>query len=73
MKNIEEEQMMLRHQSSPRPTAEEAVEAMAIELEQKKMNQQAGITDGFSAVSQVIGVKEIQKAQAILNKYKEGK
>ena len=72
MKNIEEEQM-LRHQSSPRPTAQEAVEAMAIELEQKKANQQAGITDGFSAVSQVIGVKEIQKAQAILNKYKEGK
>lgn len=72
MKNIEEEQM-LRHQSSPQPTAEEAVEAMKIELEQKRMNQQNGITDGFSAVAQVIGVEEIQKAQTILNKYKEGK
>ena len=76
-KVLSPEESQLRHQSAPRPTAQQ--EAMRLQEEQqKKMLQGQGIgTDGslngFKALKQVIGKEQVQKANAILQKYKEGK
>ena len=74
-KVLSPEESQLRHQSAPRPTAQQ--EAMRLQEEQqKKMLQGQGIgTDGslngFKALKQVIGKEQVQKANAILQKYKE--
>ena len=71
------EEQMMRRQSAPRPTAES--EAMRLQqMQQQKMMQgqgmnPQGVMDGFKALTQVIGKKQIQEASAILQKYKEGK
>ena len=64
------EEQMARRQSAPRPTPQSEVQQM-----QMAQPQQApmGAMDGFKALAQVIGREQIQAAQQILNKYKEGK
>ena len=71
------EEQMMRRQSAPRPTVEE--EAMkAYQTQQaKEASTQSGMVsgaiNGFQALAQVIGKEQINKAQQILMKYKEGK
>ena len=69
-KEIPIEEQMLRRQSAPRPTAQDAVR-------EKQMAsapvQQNGAVDGFRALAQPIGKEQVQKARQILQKYKEGK
>ena len=71
------EEQMARRQSAPRPTP-------AIELRKMtsfpKVDPLSGrpqgsspAMDGFKALAQVIGREQIQAAQQILNRYKEGK
>ena len=64
------EEQMARRQSAPRPTPQSEYAKM-----QMAQAQQApmGTIDGFKALAQVIGKEQVQKAQQILNKYKEGK
>ena len=64
------EEQMARRQSAPRPTAQSEIQKM-----QMAQPQQAptGAMDGFKALAQVIGKEQVQEAQQILNKYKEGK
>ena len=64
------EEQMARRQSAPRPTPQSEYQKM-----QMAQPQQAptGIIDGFKALAQVIGREQVQAAQQILNKYKEGK
>ena len=62
------EEQMTRRQSAPRPTAQSQLQQM-----QMAQPQQAGAIDGFKALAQVIGTKQIQAAQQTLQKYKEGK
>ena len=60
------EEQLARRQSAPRPTAQDEVLRM-------RQNTQYGIVDGMRPAVQVIGREQIQKAQMILNRYKEGK
>ena len=64
------EEQMARRQSAPRPTPESEFQKM-----QMAQSQQApiGAIDGFKALAQVIGREQVQAAQQILNRYKEGK
>ena len=64
------EEQMARRQSAPRPTAQDEVQKMQMVQPQQAP---AGVMDGFKALAQVIGREQVQKAQLILNKYKEGK
>ena len=71
------EEQMMRRQSAPRPTAESEAQRL-YQMQQMKMMQGQGVNpqgvmDGFKALTQVIGKKQIQEANAILQKYKEGK
>ena len=71
------EEQMLRHQSSPRPTAESEAQRI-YEAQRQRMMQGQGINpmgamDGFKALEQVIGREQILKANVTLQKYKEGK
>lgn len=61
---------MLRRQSAPRPTAQEAVQRLQMN---SPMPEQNGALDGFRVLAQVIGKEQVQKARQILQKYKEGK
>ena len=65
------EEQIQRRQSAPRPTAEQYVQQMT----QQNMAQATddGAMDGFSALKEVIGTKQIQEAEQIRLKYKEGK
>lgn len=64
-------QELLRRQSATKPTPEQ--EAQKI-LDRIQMSQDTGgAIDGFQALAQVIGVKQIQAANQTLMKYKEGK
>ena len=58
------EQQMMRRQSAPQPTARD---------ELMKMAPTNGAMDGFKALAQVIGSKQVQEARHTLQKYKEGK
>ena len=60
------DEQMARRQSAPRPTAQS-------EFQKMQMAQPPVAMDGFKALAQVIGREQIQEAQQILNKYKEGK
>ena len=71
------EEQMMRRQSAPRPTAQDEAQRL-YQMQQMKMMQgqgmnPQGVMDGFKALTQVIGKKQIQEANAILQKYKEGK
>jgi len=61
------EEQMMRRQSAPQPTIMDEV--------RKRMVQQGtdGAIDGFKALAQVIGREQVQHANQILQKYKEGK
>ena len=61
---------MLRHQSAPRPTAQEELQRMQVE---SSMAAPSGALDGFKALAQVIGKEQIHEARLTLQKYKEGK
>ena len=71
------EEQLMRRQSAPRPTAESEAQRLYQMQQQKMMQGQgmmpSGAMDGFKALTQVIGKKQIQEANAILQKYKEGK
>lgn len=71
---ITDEEQLARRQSAPQPTAED--EAQRLLDRQWQTQQQAdenGAVDGFVALQQPIGKEAVQKANLILNKYKEGK
>ena len=73
-----EEEMQMRHQSSPTPTAEEEYSRMLTDRQNEAMMQGQGINsvgaiNGFNALSNPIGKEAVQKATQILQKYKEGK
>ena len=63
------EEQMLRRQSAPKPTAEQE----AMKMMQHQGVDASGAMDGFSALAQVIGKEQVQKAYQTLLKYKEGK
>ena len=63
------EEQMARRQSAPRPTPQSEFQQMA----QAARQAPTGTVNGFKALAQVIGREQVQKAQQILNKYKEGK
>ena len=71
------EEQMMRRQSAPRPTAESEAQRLYQMQQQKMMQGQGmnpqGVMNGFKALTQVIGKKQVQEANAILQKYKEGK
>lgn len=72
------EEQMLRRQSAPRPTAKQEAERMLMEKQKAMLMQGQGVSedgalDGFKAIAQVIGTKQVQTASQILKKYKEGK
>ena len=71
------QEQLMRRQSAPRPTAESEAQRL-YQMQQQKMMQGQGVnasgaTDGFKALTQVIGKEQIQKASLTLQKYKEGK
>ncbi len=70
-KEISPEEAKMRHQSAPRPTAQE--ELQRLQEQNVAQQQNNGATDGFQALKEVIGTKQIQKAYQTLLKYKEGK
>ena len=63
------EEQMARRQSAPRPTPQSQLQQM----QTASPMAQAGAIDGFKALAQVIGTKQVQEAQQTLQKYKEGK
>ena len=72
------EEQMLRRQSAPRPTAKQEAERMLMEKQKAMLMQGQGVSEdgalnGFKAIAQVIGTKQVQTASQILKKYKEGK
>ena len=73
-KEIPIEEQMARRQSAPRPTPQSEFQKMQM-AQQMQAPKQApnGAMDGFKALAQVIGREQVQAAQLILNKYKEGK
>ena len=71
------EEQMARRQSAPRPTVQDEVakidqQRQAQILQSQGVNPQ-GAMNGFNAIEQKIGEKQIQEAYQILNKYKQGK
>ena len=64
------EEQMARRQSAPRPTPQSELQRMQAAM---PAQQADGARDGFRVLADVIGREEIQNAQQILNKYKEGK
>ena len=60
------EEQMMRRQSAPQPNARGYLrEQMAAQ------NMQGGIKDGFKALEERIGTKQIQEANLTLQRYKE--
>ena len=69
------EEQMMRRQSTPRPTAEDAARQMYQKQQAQMMSQGGamGAMNGFKALAQVIGKEQVHKATLTLQKYKEGK
>ena len=65
------EEQMLARQSAPKPTAE--TEAMRLMQSKGQGINHSDAINGFSALAQVIGKEQVQKAYQTLLKYKEGK
>ena len=74
---ISPEEQMIRRQSAPRPTAESEAqrlyEAQKAEMMQGQGMSPSGAMLGTRALSQAIGKEQIQEANLILQKYKQGK
>ena len=68
---ISMEEQMMRRQSAPRPTAQDELGRMM--AQRGGMAAQGGAMNGFRALAQVIGREQIQAANQVLQKYKEGK
>lgn len=72
-------QQMMRRQSAPRPTAEEEAQRLLQEKQQEQMlrgqgvNASTGAMNGFKALEQAIGEKQIKDAYYTLQRYKQGK
>lgn len=64
------EEQMMRRQSAPRPTVQDAVAQIAQRGQGMMPN---GAVNGFHALAQVIGKEQVQQANLTLQKYKEGK
>ncbi len=64
------EKQMQRHQSAPRPSAEERALQIA---QQKYQSQRQPLQDFKIPVKKVIDRERLHEAQAILNEYKQGK
>ena len=74
---VSPEEQMIRRQSAPRPTAESEAQKL-YEAQKAKMMQGQGMSAsgailGTRALSQAIGKEQIQEANLILQKYKQGK
>lgn len=69
-KQIEPENQALRHQSAPRPTAQEELQRMQMTSPMVDAN---GAVDGLRVLAQAIGKEQIHDARLTLQKYKEGK
>jgi hypothetical protein len=68
------EEQMLRRQSAPRPTVEEEAKRMYQAQQAKAMEMTgSGAMNGFKTLAQAVGKEQIEKANHILQKYKEGK
>ena len=71
---ITDEEQLARRQSAPQPTAEdEAQRLLDRQWQTQQQTDENGAVDGFVALQQPIGKEAVQKANLILNKYKEGK
>ena len=70
------QEQMMRRQSAPRPTVQSEVQRLQQLQAQKAMTQggmAGGAMNGFKALAQVIGREQVQKANQVMQKYKEGK
>ena len=78
------EEQMMRRQSAPMPSMQEAVRMAAAQSVAKAdalgggfpgspRNDRGGAMDGFKALAQAVGREQVQKARLTLQKYKEGK
>ena len=70
------QEQMMRRQSAPRPTVQGEVQRLQQLQAQKAMAQggmAGGAMNGFKALAQVIGREQVQKANQVMQKYKEGK
>ena len=71
------EEQLVRRQSAPRPTVQSELAKMegkrTAPAPAEMSNDRSGAADGFRVLKQPIGREQIQKAQQILNRYKEGK
>lgn len=66
------EEQMKRRQSSPRPTANDEVNRMLQQMQGQEFDNNNSI-NGFRALKQPIGEKELHEATLILQNYKQGK
>ncbi len=62
------EEQLLRRQSAPRPTVQQALQRVS-----PQAAGPGGAVNGFAVLEEVIGTEEIQEANLTLQKYKEGK
>lgn len=67
------EQNMLRHQSAPRQTIDDALNQVLMQPAANPAGLNPAAVNGFRALSAPIGKEAIEKATQILQKYKEGK
>ena len=76
-KPLSPEESQMRHQSAPQPTAmDEAMKIRALQQQQMMHGQGVdpnGAVNGFKVLQQVIGREQLQKANLMMQKYKEGK
>jgi len=67
------ERNMLRHQSAPKQTMDDALNQMLMQPAANPAGLNPAAINGFRALSAPIGKEAIEKATQILQKYKEGK
>ena len=74
LKQNREDELMNPEQVQSAPLSAEAIRQMQLQrMAQGQGMNPMGAIDGFRALAQVIGKKQIQTAASTLNKYKEGK
>lgn len=66
------EEQMLRRQSAQQPTAQEEAIRLMNQMHPQGASQM-GVMDGFKALAQPIGKEQVQEANQILMRYKQGK
>lgn len=74
---ISAEEQLMRRQSVPRPTAQSEAQRL-YQMQQQRMTQGQGFypngaLDGFRTLQHVIGREQVQAANQVLQRYKEGK